>query len=190
MQPGSNIHCCRLSWIPLGGRQGEGVDPFRHFPYGNNGFLGEGFFGCSLRSPRSEKPTGRSHCRVNSRASPQSAGIPIVSDSKLLSPEDQGLRGLGFMGLRFLGLEFRVSGLLDVPGFRCLRFRFVCLGILDLGLLGLSFLASGLRCLGFLGEGFRGCEVSAFSGLGFLGFWAQGCSGLEQFLDQSVSSPC
>ena len=64
---------------------------------------------CSGKRRRS-----RSQCRANSRVGP---GIPVVSVCKLPSPEDQGLRGLGFMGSRFLGLEFLVAGFLDVPGF-------------------------------------------------------------------------
>ena len=62
-------------------------------------------------------------------------------------------------------------GVLGLGWFRASRFK-------------LRFLLPGLKRLGFLGEGFQGCGVSAFRGSGFRGFWGLAVS------EQSMSSPC
>ena len=78
------------------------------------------------------------------------------------------------------GLRFWFSWFGD---FRCRG-----LGVSGFGLPGFRFLVSTYKCLGFLGEGFRGRGVSAFQGLGLLDFCVSGCFGFEQSV--SISSPC
>ena len=65
-------------------------------------------FAATFTEPCSENPRGsRSHCRVNSRARPQSAGIPMYPFPNFYLPKT---KALGFMCSKFLGLKFLVSG--------------------------------------------------------------------------------
>ena len=106
------------------------VDPFRHiFVSAITGFWVKASL--DARGNICEKGWGSGgHYRGNSRG----LGSRCIPFLKLLSPEDQGLRGLGFMGSRFLGLGFLVSGFLGVLG----------LGVLGFGCLGLGIMGSGV----------------------------------------------